>query len=81
MGTDWPPRGARRLIRLGHVLVGGVALVFAGVLMVAGRAPNADVDSVLVGLGLLLALAAVGLRARRSSLWVVHTMAMVACSR
>ena len=60
MGTDWLPRGARRLIRLGHVLVGGVGLVFAGVLIVAGRAPNAELDSVLVGLGLLLALAAVG---------------------
>jgi low temperature requirement protein LtrA len=61
MGTDWRPRGARRLIGLGHVLVGGAALVFAGVMIVAGRAPNAELDSVLLGLGLLLALAAVGL--------------------
>lgn len=60
MGTDWLPRGARRLTNLGHVLIGGAALVFAGVLMVAGRAPNAELDAVLVGLGLLLALAAVG---------------------
>ena len=60
MGTDRLPRGARRLIRLGHVLVGGVALVVAGVLIVAGRAPDAELGSVLVGLGLLLALAAAG---------------------
>jgi drug/metabolite transporter (DMT)-like permease len=60
MGTDSLPRGARGLIRLGHVLIGGAALVFAGVLIVAGRAPNAELDAVLVGLGLVLALAAVG---------------------
>ena len=60
MGTDWIPRDAGRLIRLGHVLVGGAAMVFAGVLIVAGRARNAELDSVLVGLGLVLALAAVG---------------------
>ena len=60
MGTDWTPRDAGRLIRLGHVLVGGAAMVFAGVLIVAGRAHNAELDSVLVGLGLVLALAAVG---------------------
>jgi Kef-type K+ transport system membrane component KefB len=60
MGTDRLPRGARHLIRLGHVLVGGVALVVAGVLIVAGRAPDAELGSVLVGLGLLLALAAAG---------------------
>ena len=60
MGTDWLPRGARRLTHLGHVLIGGAALVFAGVLMVAARAPNAELDAVFVGLGLLLALAAVG---------------------
>ncbi len=35
-------------------------MVFAGVLIVAGRARNAELDSVLVGLGLVLALAAVG---------------------
>ena len=60
MGTDWPPRGARRLINLGHVLVGGAALVFAGVLLAASQAPNAELDAVFVGSGLLLALAAVG---------------------
>ena len=32
----------------------------AGVLIVAGRAPDAELGSVLVGLGLLLALAAAG---------------------
>jgi hypothetical protein len=60
MGTDWQPRGARRLVRLGHVLLGGVALVFAGGLMVTGLASNAELGEVLVGMGLLLTLAAVG---------------------
>lgn len=60
MGTDWRPRGGRRLISLGHLLIGGAALVFAGVMIVAGRAPNAELDAVFLGLGLLLALAAVG---------------------
>jgi len=59
MGTDWRPRGARRLVGLVHVLVGGAALVFAGVMIVAGRAPNAELGAVLLGLGLVLALAAV----------------------
>jgi hypothetical protein len=60
MGTDGLPRGARRLVNLGHVLIGAAALVFAGVLMVASQAPDAELAAVLVGLGLLLALAAVG---------------------
>lgn len=46
------------MINLGHLLVGGAALVFAGVMIVAGRAPNAELDGVLLGLGQLLALAA-----------------------
>lgn len=59
MGTDRRPRGAARsVIRLGHLLAGVAALVFAGVMIVAGRAPNAELDGVLLGLGLLLALAA-----------------------
>lgn len=59
MGTDQPPRGAGpATINLGHLLVGGAALGFAGVMIVAGRAPNAELDGVLLGLGLLLALAA-----------------------
>lgn len=58
MGTDQPPRGAGPArINLGHLLVGGAALGFAGVMIVAGRAPNAELDGVLLGLGLLLALA------------------------
>lgn len=51
-------RSARRVIRIGHVLMGGAALVFSGVMMFAGRAPNAGLGGVFVGLGLLLALAA-----------------------
>jgi drug/metabolite transporter (DMT)-like permease len=59
MGTDRrPPSAARSVIGLGHLVVGGTALAFAGVMIVAGRAPNAELDGVLLGLGLLLALAA-----------------------
>ena len=60
METARPAGGARRLIDRGHVLIGGAALVVALVLVVAGQAPTAELDGVLVGLGLLLALAAVG---------------------
>ncbi|XGX79792.1 hypothetical protein LQK93_02608 [Terrabacter sp. BE26] len=59
MGTDTESRvSARGVISLGHVLVGGAALVFAGVMIFAGRAPDAGLGGVFVGLGLLLALAA-----------------------
>ena len=60
MRTDQRPRGAdaRKVISLGHLLVGGAALVFAGVMIVASRAPNAELGTVLLGLGLLLALVA-----------------------
>jgi hypothetical protein len=59
MGTDRRLRGAgRSVIGLGHLLVGGAALVLAGVMIVAGRAPNAELEGVFLGLGLLLALAA-----------------------
>lgn len=60
MGTDWRPRGASSLINLGHLLVGGAALVLAGVMIVAGRAPSAELEGVLLALGLLLALVAMG---------------------
>ena len=60
METARPAGGARRLIDRGHVLIGGAALVVAVVLVVAGQAPTAELDGVLVGSGLLLALAAVG---------------------
>ena len=60
MGTDWRPRGARSLINLGHLLVGGAALLLAGVMIVAGRAPNAELEGVLLAWGLLLALVAMG---------------------
>jgi hypothetical protein len=49
---------ARRAIGLGHVLVGGAAVLLSGVMMLAGRSPNAGLGGVFVGLGLLLALAA-----------------------
>jgi drug/metabolite transporter (DMT)-like permease len=58
MGTDWRPRGPRGLIRLGHLLVGGSALVLAGVMIVAGLAPDAELDAVLLPWGVLVALAA-----------------------
>ena len=59
MGTDRRPRAAARsVISFGHLLVGGAALVFAGVMTVAGRAPNAELDGALLGVGLVLALAA-----------------------
>jgi hypothetical protein len=46
------------VISFGHLLVGGAALVFAGVMIVAGRRPSAGLDSVFLGLGLSIALAA-----------------------
>lgn len=59
MATDWwPARVAQHIVSIGHVLVGGAALVFAGVLIAAGSAPNAELGGVLLPLGLLLALAA-----------------------
>jgi len=60
MRTDQRPwvADARKVISLGHLLVGGAALVLAGVMIVASRAPNAELGTVLLGLGLLLALAA-----------------------
>ena len=59
MGYDRRPGGgARSVVSLGHLLVGGAALVFAGVLVVAGRGPSAELDAVFTGLGLWLALAA-----------------------
>ena len=60
MGKVRRPRGARSLINLGHLLVGGAALVLAGVMILAGRAPNAELEGVLLGMGLLLALVAMG---------------------
>ncbi|GAA2020296.1 hypothetical protein GCM10009740_05840 [Terrabacter terrae] len=60
MGTDQQSRvSARRVISLGHVMVGGAALVLSGAMMIMGRAPNAGLGGVFLGLGLLLALAAV----------------------
>jgi hypothetical protein len=46
------------MIALGHVVVSGAALVFAGVLIQTGRAPTAELEGVLVWPGLLLALVA-----------------------
>ena len=59
MGTDQQSRvSARGVVSLGHVLVGGAALVFSGVMVFGGREPDAGLGGVFVGLGLLLALAA-----------------------
>jgi hypothetical protein len=59
MGTDQQSLdSARRMIRLGHVLVGAAALVSSGVMMVAGLAPFAGLGGVFATLGLLLASAA-----------------------
>jgi hypothetical protein len=58
MGTDRRVRSARILVDVGHLAAGGAALVFAAVVVVAGRAPNAELGGVFVGLGLLLALVA-----------------------
>ena len=57
--TAWYGGAAQSVIGLGHLAVGGAALVFAGVLVIAGRSPNAELDGVLFGLGFLLAVAAV----------------------
>jgi hypothetical protein len=59
MGTDPRPRGAvGSIVGLGHLLVGAAALVFAGVLIVAGSDPLAELGTVLLPLGLLLGLVA-----------------------
>ncbi len=49
---------ARTIVSLGHLLVGGAALVFAGVMIVAGSDSGAELGAVLLPLGLLLSLAA-----------------------
>jgi len=58
MATDQQSRGVARCISVGHLLVGGAALVFAAVMVVAGSDSRAELGGVLVPLGLLLALAA-----------------------
>ena len=58
METKLRPRSAARsIVRLGHLLVGTPAIVFGAALIVASRAPNSELDGVLLGLGLALALA------------------------
>lgn len=49
---------ARTAVLIGHLLVGVAALVFAVVLIVAGRSPNAELEGAFLGLGLALALVA-----------------------
>ena len=57
MATAQRSRGAARsIVSLGHLLVGGAALVFAGVMIVAGS--DSGLGGVFLPLGLLLALAA-----------------------
>jgi len=59
MATDQRSRGAARsVISLGHLLVGGAAFVFAGMMIVAGSDSRAELGEVFLPLGLLLALAA-----------------------
>jgi drug/metabolite transporter (DMT)-like permease len=59
MATDQRSRGAARsIISVGHLLVGGAACVLAGVLIVAGSDSRAELEGVLLPLGVLLALAA-----------------------
>lgn len=43
---------------IGHLLVGGAGLACAAVLIAASRAPNAELDGVVIGPGLLLAVTA-----------------------
>jgi drug/metabolite transporter (DMT)-like permease len=58
MATAQTRRGARGIIGVGHLLVGGAALVFAGVMIVTGADSGAELGGVFLPLGLLLALAA-----------------------
>lgn len=59
MATAQRPGGAARtIVSLGHLLVGGAAFVFAGVMIVAGSHSRAELGGVLLPLGVLLALAA-----------------------
>jgi hypothetical protein len=59
MGTDDRPGGAARsIVSIGHLLVGAAALIFAGVLIVAGSDPLAELGTLLLPQGLLLVLVA-----------------------
>jgi hypothetical protein len=58
MGTSRPRAATRTVISCGHLLVGACALVFAGVMIVAGRDPEAGLGGVFLGLGMILAVAA-----------------------
>ena len=58
MGTGRPRSFTRSFISCGHLLVGASALVFAGVMIVAGRDPEAGLGGVLLGIGMILAVAA-----------------------
>jgi drug/metabolite transporter (DMT)-like permease len=49
---------AGSIVAIGHLLVGGAAFVFAGVMIVAGSDPGAELGGVLLPLGLMLALVA-----------------------
>jgi peptidoglycan/LPS O-acetylase OafA/YrhL len=51
-------RAARTIVSVGHLLVGGAAFAFAGVMIVAGSDSGAELGEVLLPLGLLLSLAA-----------------------
>ena len=51
-------RAARGIISFGHLLVGGAAFVFAGLMIVAGADSRAELGGVFLPMGLLLAVAA-----------------------
>ncbi len=52
-----PSITARSVIGLGHLLLGGAALVFGGVLVATALSPSAELEGALIAPGLLLVLA------------------------
>jgi hypothetical protein len=49
---------AQLTLRFGHLLVGLASLVVAGAMVMIGRAPGAELEGVLTGLGVILAMPA-----------------------
>jgi hypothetical protein len=54
--TRQSPNATRSIVRAAHLLVGAAIMAFAIVLIVAGRAPGSELDGVLLGWGLMIAL-------------------------
>lgn len=50
------PADNRVVLGVGHLIVGGAALIFGVVLMKAGSSPNAELGGVFLGIGLVVAL-------------------------